>query len=754
MDNPVGLCFTPGGEMIVSGTFFQHPAGGHRDGLIHAVYGGVYGKDHDVVYEHPWTSPHLMPIMTHLGPAAPSGLIRYESTSFGPEYKDNLFCALFNLHKVTRHVLIPTGATFRTEDEDFVVSNNVDFHPTDVIEDADGSLLIIDTGGWYKLCCPTSQFHKPDVLGAIYRVQPTGRAGRGAERRGPPSDRWASSLRSSTHPTLTDPDETIRQRAIHSAGLNRDRSAIPGLLPLLAGPSMQNRRAAAEALGRIGDKAAVPALLALLATPADRVLEHSLTYALIEIGDRQSVAAGLKSDNPRVRRAALTALDQMPGGMIEPESFIRELTADDPALKETAWWIAGRHPEWGEQLVATLRERITAKMTPAETEDLTNNLAKLAKSPAIQDFLAFRLTMPSGRAIALRAMARANLHPPPIGWSIKLVNLLLSIDTVEELQQAISTVRALNVPKANAIALAEVLTKLAARNSLPTQLRLDAIAAARSSLWSLDSQSFVFVRGQLQADRPIAARTTAAEILSNSKLSTSQLLSLCDAVKTAGPLEVERLLDAFAESNDEAVGLALVSALKANTSGGLRVAALRPRLAKFGPAVQKPAEELYAVLNANEAEQKTKLEQLLSTIGNGDVRRGQSVFHSQKAACYTCHAVGYVGGKLGPDLTKIGSIRTERDLLESIIFPSASFVRSYEPVVVTTKSGKSHNGLLRKDAADEVVVATGADQEVRVPRADVDEVQPSTVSVMPAGLDQQLSKQELADLIEFLKACK
>ena len=54
--------------------------------------------------------------------------------------------------------------------------DNSDFHPTDVIEDADGSLLVIDTGGWYKLCCPTSQLAKPDVLGAIYRIQRTGQA--------------------------------------------------------------------------------------------------------------------------------------------------------------------------------------------------------------------------------------------------------------------------------------------------------------------------------------------------------------------------------------------------------------------------------------------------------------------------------------------------------------------------------------------------------------------------------------------------
>jgi len=43
-----------------------------------------------------------------------------------------------------------------------------------VLEDADGSLIVVDTGGWYKLCCPTSQLHKPDLLGAVYRVRKSG----------------------------------------------------------------------------------------------------------------------------------------------------------------------------------------------------------------------------------------------------------------------------------------------------------------------------------------------------------------------------------------------------------------------------------------------------------------------------------------------------------------------------------------------------------------------------------------------------
>jgi putative heme-binding domain-containing protein len=130
------------------------------------------------------------------------------------------------------------------------------------------------------------------------------------------------------------------------------------------------------------------------------------------------------------------------------------------------------------------------------------------------------------------------------------------------------------------------------------------------------------------------------------------------------------------------------------------------------------------------------------------------VFHSTKAACFSCHQVGYRGGNVGPDLTRIGAIRSERDLLESIVFPSASFVRGYEPILVATKDGKSHNGLLRKDAPDEILLVIAADKEERIPRSEIEAIEPSKVSVMPAGLDQQLTVQELADLVAFLKACK
>jgi putative heme-binding domain-containing protein len=186
----------------------------------------------------------------------------------------------------------------------------------------------------------------------------------------------------------------------------------------------------------------------------------------------------------------------------------------------------------------------------------------------------------------------------------------------------------------------------------------------------------------------------------------------------------------------------------------LRVDGLKRRLKDFGPAVQERTQSLYSAIDAESGKQLARLETLLSDLPKGDIRRGQEVFNRPKNNCVACHAIGYVGGKTGPDLTRIGATRVPRDLLEAIVFPSASFVRGYEPVQILTRDGKAHNGLIQSESPDELALSTGPSDVVRIIRRDIDEIQPSRVSVMPAGLEQQLSMQELADLVAFLQACK
>jgi putative heme-binding domain-containing protein len=259
----------------------------------------------------------------------------------------------------------------------------------------------------------------------------------------------------------------------------------------------------------------------------------------------------------------------------------------------------------------------------------------------------------------------------------------------------------------------------------------------------------------IKPNSAVGVRGDAVATLTRSALNDEQRLQLADALADAGPMELTRLIDTFEKNPSEAVGLRLIEALKKSTV----VAALPPdfvmqKLAKFPESVKKAAQALPRASEGDVLAQRAHLEEMLAQLKGGDVRRGQAVFNDAKVACVSCHTMGYLGGKVGPDLTRIGEVRTETDLLEAILYPSASFVRSFEPVIVKTKDGEPHSGILRGDNEQGILLVSGPNMEERISRADIADMRPGTVSIMPAGLETQLTKQDLADLLAFLKATK
>jgi putative heme-binding domain-containing protein len=285
------------------------------------------------------------------------------------------------------------------------------------------------------------------------------------------------------------------------------------------------------------------------------------------------------------------------------------------------------------------------------------------------------------------------------------------------------------------------------------ELRVQALALIAAKRPQLSDAEFELSQRALSAEMPVGVRSAAADALSKANLNAAQLDRLCAIIQSAGPLEMGGLLKAFEKSTDEQLGLKLLQSLKKSPSlASLRVDLLRQALAKYGASVQNGVAELELLVNVDAAAQRKHIDELLPLATKGDVRRGHAVFYSSKATCSACHRMGAAGGTTGPDLTHVGKTRTERDLLESILYPSLSFVQSYEPKLIITADGKTINGVIHDETPTEYVIATGPDQEVRVPRDDVEQIEPSTVSIMPAGLDKQLTPQELADLVTFLKS--
>lgn len=751
MDNPVGLEWTPEGDLIVSGTFLQNPGDGRRDGLIHAVRGGVWGKDHGVLEGHIRTGP-LMPAMTHMGPAAPCGIARYG--------RDLLVCQ-FNLRKVSRHVLEPLGATWQTTDTDFLTSDHPDFHPTDVLQAPDGSVLVVDTGGWYKLCCPTSQIARPEVPGAIYRLRKTG----GEVPVACPAPRWK----------LATPEEDPALLAEAGRGkLEAREKAVAQLLAPLAAqaksPNLHIRRMAIEALGQwpsqhaalareapgmgeltLASRAIVAPLLVSAELPdTDRFLEHAISIALIEGADAREPRAFFRSDVARLQRIGLYWVSQTDPQMFgEPGGIGVFLSSADAGVREAAAFALRKVPEWHEPAEGWIRKALAdgkdaATLRPAVT-------ALMAEAGLRTSAGAWLDAAPAGpvRQMLLESMADAARRD---GFATEWTGALLKV---------------LETGEAGAVAAANVFTAKKGKWTEEVRKKLTALAddrttpaAARLTLMLALSpvtpkdHAFADLVQSIQNNTPEA--DTAAAVISRATLTNDQLHSVAGLLPGCGLLRRPVLLRAFSQATDEALGLHVAAQLeKSGGLAGLSADDLATAFGKFPEPVQARLKAAQASLHQDLAAREARLNGMEKTLPAGDVRRGAVVFQSAKAACTLCHQAGYLGKPLGPDLSRVGAIRTRRDLLEAIVFPSASFVRSYEPILITKKNGDIAFGMVRSQNAAAVTLITGAvTPDVTVPAAEIAGIAPGPASLMPQGIDQILSPQELADVIAFLMSLK
>lgn len=139
----------------------------------------------------------------------------------------------------------------------------------------------------------------------------------------------------------------------------------------------------------------------------------------------------------------------------------------------------------------------------------------------------------------------------------------------------------------------------------------------------------------------------------------------------------------------------------------------------------------------------------------GDGLRGRLLFQDeQRLACTKCHTTDGKATKAGPDLSAIGDKFGRRELVESILYPSATIAVGYSTTMVKTKSGEAFQGIIR-EADDQAIALIGSDGKlVRIKTADIETRRTTDVSLMPEDLQAGLSLSEFADLIEYLSGLK
>lgn len=236
---------------------------------------------------------------------------------------------------------------------------------------------------------------------------------------------------------------------------------------------------------------------------------------------------------------------------------------------------------------------------------------------------------------------------------------------------------------------------------------------------------------------PKAAGNAIADRLSTST-NREELTPIMERVVQSKPA-VEALLASAGAKKLDAESARL--ALRVVRSGGRAdlepLAKLLEKNAQGGPAI--------AVPNSLEA-MKAIIDEVAK---NGDPARGELVFRRAELNCYKCHGIGPAGGLVGPNLQSLGASSQPDYIIDSILQPAKAVKEGYNAIVVAMNDGRILTGIPIGQSPAELIIRDAEGKELKLPKDQIEDQKP-TGSLMPAGLVDSLTRQELLDLFRFL----
>jgi putative heme-binding domain-containing protein len=220
----------------------------------------------------------------------------------------------------------------------------------------------------------------------------------------------------------------------------------------------------------------------------------------------------------------------------------------------------------------------------------------------------------------------------------------------------------------------------------------------------------------------------------------------------ARPLDVRTAaVRAVARVNEGADGL-LAMAVAGKLTDDVRYGVGTALRGARRPAVREQAEKLFPAPLAKEGKALPPIAELLKIPG--DARRGAAVFRRADIGCINCHQVGAEGVDLGPKLTEIGGKLGKEALSEAILDPSAGISFGFEAWTIELMNGDEASGIIASETEDEMVLKNATGATTKHKKADIARREKQKLSIMPAGLQQNMTTQDFADLLEYLASLK
>ncbi len=717
---------------------------------VHYEQGGAYIKGWG---KHgPLMNPHSFGWFEHMAhngfkPRFAQSIILYEGGVI-PALENQLIAAMSLVNRVQASRLYRDTSTFRTEDtEPLILTDDRWFRPVDTKAGPDGGIYLAD---WYDSRLshldPRDTWHKES--GRIYRLHATG--AKAAE----PFDLGKLSTDELIH-QLKSPNKWFRQEAQRLLADRRDPLAVPALKALL---KHQTGQLALESLWAINASGGFDNALAA------ETLKHSNPFvrywSIRLIGDSRQLSSKLQPQllelaqteaNAEIRTQLAASCKRWPAESALP--IVRELCRRDedaadkhqPLLlwwaieskavsnrtavlslfKEPTFWNA---PIVARHIITRLAQRYTAERTE---ENLSTAAMLLALAPSTEHVDRLVAGMDEGlRGDVLQSMPTALKTRIAAIWESRphtpaLISVALRLSHAPA---AVVAAQRIANPKTAASDRSKLLALVAERRepaTLPLLLEL------------LRTEKSEFLRTELlnalqRFDDPKVAST----LLELHSEFSGNLRASAHAILASRTLWARQLLDAADKGVLKKEHLAVSSLLVIQSLRDPQCDAL---LKKHWGRLTKSTVEKETLI--------AKTRKLLAS-GKGDPKSGREIF---TMLCANCHALNGQGGKLGPDLT--GYERDNLDfILPAIADPSLAIREEYVGFNVTTRDGQNLSGLLVAQSPQSLTLLDLAGQRTVLPRSEVQKFQASPISLMPEGLLEALTEQQLRDLFAYLQA--
>ena len=680
-------------------------------------------------------------------------------------------------HIVATFALEKRGTDFASHNEwNLAASDDEWTSPVSAEVGPDGSVWISD---WYNYIVqhnPTPKGFKTGkgaayetplrdkVHGRIYRISPVGSAAKATTRSLDPKDGPGLVA------ALKDDNMLWRMHAQRLLVERKDKDVVPALIALTQDKSLDGiglNPGAIHALWTLqglgaldgSDEAASKAAFAALTHPSAGVRRNAVQVlpADAKAGEAIRAASLLADPEPLVRLAALLALADLPESAPAAGAIVDALVGgkvdDDRWLPDAATAAASAH-------AGPFLEALAARKFDQPSSPLVVAIA--------------------GRVAEHYARGATAQTPVAVVVGLKGADPKVADAVVAGLAKGWPKDKPPTLDEATDRALVDLLTTIspAARAqlvSLASRWGSKAIEAHSGEI------SATFLATAKDEAKPEAARVEAAHRLVEFRPldagSAEALLAMISP--RVSQVLASGLVDAAGKSEAPAVGAALVGKLGSMTpvvrSEATKALLSRPEwtiafldgvdkgdaslsllslpqtqsLATYpDKAIAARAKALIArgggLPDANR--QKVIDQYALVATRGGDPSRGKIVYTQQ---CAKCHMHGGEGGKVGPDLTGMGT-HPRDELLIHILDPSRSVEGNFIQYVLATTGGQVFNGLLASESKSAVELTDAEGKPHRVLREEIEEFNASKQSLMPEGFEKLVNPEQMADLLAFL----